>query len=103
MNILYPIAKSHQLDDPILIVNKKDVPFIGKERALEVMCIQVHLRYKRISPITELERYFKFGWPWDEIIDDEERSAVLQNVKSMFSSEEVSEKIIGPLTAHAIQ
>ncbi|MCE2414640.1 hypothetical protein J4G07_11590 [Candidatus Poribacteria bacterium] len=99
MNILHPIAK---LPNWILIVNKNDVPFIGKERALEVMCIQVSLRRKMIFPIAKLEKHLKFN-PWEEIIDDEEKSVVLQEVESMFSSEDVSEKIIGPLMAYTIQ
>lgn len=99
MNTPYPIAKLYRA---ILIVNKEDVPFIGKERAHEVMRIKVDFRREDIHSIAKLSEYLKFN-PWEEIIDDEERSALLQEMQSMFSSEEISEKIVKPLAAHMIE
>lgn len=93
MDTLYIAAK---LGTEILIVNKSDLPFIGKERALEVQCIIVDLRRGEIHSIFGLEKHLKFN-PWEEIIDEEEREAALREIQSMFSDEDILEKIVRPL------
>ena len=98
MNEIYPIAK---LGNQILIVNKDDLPFIGKERALEVKCIKVDLKHKAIDPLIELEKHLKFN-PWEEITD-QERDIILQELSSKFSDEEILEKIMEPLTESLIK
>ncbi len=100
MNTLYPIAKL--VDYQVLIVNKSDLPFIGKERRLEVMCIRVDLRAGWIDSIDVLAKHFQAN-PWEDIIDEEERDAVLREIKSIFSDKDISEKIVVPLAAHMIR
>ncbi|MDP3725558.1 MAG: hypothetical protein Q8R20_03775 [Nanoarchaeota archaeon] len=97
MNEIYPIAK---LGDQILIVNKDDVPYIGKERALEVKCIKVDLKHRVIDPLIELEKHLKFN-PWEEITD-KERDIMLQELGSKFSDEEILGKIMEPLAESLI-
>lgn len=98
MNEIYPIAK---LGDRILIVNKDDVPYIGKERAFEVKCVQIDLRHKTIDPIIELEKHLKFN-PWEEI-SEEERGIILQNLNTKFSDRDILEKIMEPLAESLVQ
>ena len=99
MNTPFPIAK---LGSRVLIVNKSDLPFVGKERWLEVMCIQVNFRHGTIDSVFELEKHFKFN-PWENFRDEEERDAVLQEIKSTFSDKDISERIAEPLAAHMIK
>jgi len=98
MNEIYPVAK---LGYQVLIINKDDLAFIGKERALEVKCIKVDIKHKVIDPIIELEKHLKFN-PWEEL-NDEERNAILQELGSKFSDEEILEKIMEPLAANLIK
>ncbi|HBC45169.1 MAG: hypothetical protein UX08_C0003G0049 [Candidatus Collierbacteria bacterium GW2011_GWB1_45_35] len=98
MNELYPVAK---LGDEVLVVNKDDIPFIGKERAIDVKCINVDLKHKEIDPITELEKHLKFN-PWEET-DEEQRTSILQSLASTFSDQEILEKIIEPLAESLIE
>ena len=58
MNEIYLIAK---LDDEVLIINKNDIPYIGKERALDVKCVKVDLKHGEIDPIIELDKHLKFN------------------------------------------
>ena len=71
MNEIYPVAK---LGDQVLIINKDDLPHIGKERAIEVWCIKIDFRHKTIDSIIELEKHLKFN-PWEEV-DEDERDAI---------------------------
>ena len=98
MNTLYPIAT---LGSQILIVNEGDISFIGGERALEVMCIQVDFRHAKIYPIIALEKHFKFN-PWEELSDTGRREA-LQKLHTTFSDEDIAKNITGPLSASLIQ
>ena len=98
MNTIYPIAT---LGDQVLIVNKDDIPFIGKEQALEVMCIQVDFRHTKIYPPIELEKHLKFN-PWKEM-DDTEREEAHKKLQTTFSPEDITEKIEKPLTKTLIQ
>ncbi|MEK7542967.1 MAG: hypothetical protein AAB503_01515 [Patescibacteria group bacterium] len=98
MNEIYPVAKLGYL---VLVINKDDLPFIGKERALEVKCIKVDLKHKIIDPIIELEKHLKFN-PWEEIAD-EERDIILQELGSKFSDEEIFGKIMEPLAESLIK
>ena len=98
MNEIYPVAK---LGRQVLIVNKDDLPFIGKEKALEVQCIKVDLEHKVVDSIIELEKHLKFN-PWEEILD-RERETILQELGSKFSDEEILEKIMEPLIASLIK
>lgn len=95
---MYPIAL---LGNQILIINEGDIPFVGKERALEVMCVQVDFRHTTIYPIIEMEKHMRFN-PWKEI-DGKERELFLQKLQSTFSEEEISEKIKKPLAENAIK
>jgi hypothetical protein len=97
MNELCPVAK---LGDRILVVNKDDLPYVGKERAIDVKCINVDLKHKEIDPITELEKHLKFN-PWEEI-DEDRRDATLKLIASSFSDQEILEKIIEPLVENLI-
>ena len=97
MNEIYPVAK---LGYQILIINKDDLPFVGKERALEVKCIKVDLKHGVIDPLIELEKHLKFN-PWEEVTD-KERDIILQELGSKFSDEEILEKIMEPLTESLI-
>ena len=98
MNEIYPVAK---LGYQILIINKDDLPFVGKERALEVKCIKVDLKHGVIDPLIELEKHLKFN-PWEEITD-KGREVILQELGSKFSDEEILEKIMEPLVKSLIQ
>ena len=98
MNTLQPIAK---LGNQILIVNKDDVSYIGKERALEVFCVQVDFRHTTLYPVVELEKHLKFN-PWEEIADTE-RDAYLEKLNATFSEQDIAEKIIKPLAEHLVQ
>lgn len=98
MNEIYPIAK---LGSQILIVNKDDLPFIGKERALEVKCIKVNLKHRVVDPIIELEKHLKFN-PWEEISENE-KEVVLKELGAKFSDQEILEKIMEPLTESLIK
>jgi len=98
MNEIYPIAK---LGEQILIVNKDDLPFIGKERALEVKCIRVDLKHRKIDPIIELEKHLKFN-PWEEL-NENERNKASQELGEKFSDQEILEKIIGPLVQNLVK
>ena len=74
---MYPIAKP---GNKILIVNKNDVPFIGKARGLEVICIiQVDFKHTRIYSIIELERPLKFN-PWEKITEQRRERCVFAEV-----------------------
>lgn len=99
MNEIYITAK---LGEQILIINKDDIPCIGKERALEVMSVSVDLRNKRIGEILELEKHLKFN-PWEEILDNNERDILLQLLHAQFSDNEITEKIMKPLTKKLIK
>lgn len=98
MNELYPVAK---LGNEVLVMNKDDIPYIGRERALDVMCINVNLKYKKIHPITELEKHLKFN-PWEET-DEEQRNAILQSLATAFSNQEIEQKIIDPLRTSLVE
>lgn len=98
MNEIYPVAK---LGNQILIINKDDLPFIGKERAFEVKCIKVDLKHRMIDPIVELEKHLKFN-PWEEISDNE-RESVLKELGAIFSDQEILEKIMEPLIGSLIK
>lgn len=98
MNEIYPVAK---LGDQILIINKDDLPYIGKERALEVECVKVDLKRGVIDPIIELEKHLKFN-PWEEI-NDEERNIILQILNTKFSDKDILEKIIEPLAENLVK
>jgi len=91
-----------RLDDEILIVNKGDLPYIGKERALEVMCITVDLEKKKIGQILELEKHLKFN-AWEEVMEDEEREILARQLNTKFADQEIQEKIIAPLEEKKIQ
>ena len=93
MNELYPIAT---LGDEVLMTNKDDIPFVGKEKANIVKCVSVDLKHKKIDPITELEKHLKFN-PWEETSDEDQRNNILQSLASTFSDQEILEKIIEPL------
>lgn len=98
MNEIYPVAK---LGDQVLIVNKDDLPYIGKEKAFEVRCIRVDLRHRTIDPIIELEKHLKFN-PWEEISQDE-RGIILQNINTRFSDQDILEKIMEPLARNLVK
>lgn len=97
MNEIYPIAK---LGEHVLIVNKDDLLYIGKERALEVKCVKVDLGYRKIDSILELEKHLKFN-PWEEVNEDE-RNVILQIINTKFSDAEIIEKIIKPLAENLV-
>lgn len=98
MDTIFPVAKLHSL---VLIMNKSDVPFIGKERALEVMCVQVDLEQGVIYPVHELEKHLKFN-PWEETTD-QEKETLSQKIQETVSEKDIEEKIVKPLTACAIK
>ena len=98
MNEIYPVAK---LGNQILIVNMDDLPYIGKEKALEVKCIRIDLKHKTIDPIIELEKHLKFN-PWEET-SEEERDVFLQNLSTNFSDQEMLGKIIEPLAESLVK
>jgi hypothetical protein len=99
MNKIYPIAK---LGDQLLIVNSDDLPYIGKEKAMEVKCIQVDLTKRIIDDPFELEKHLKFN-PWEEITTEEERIVILQSLNTMFSDEDILAKIIKPLAENLVK
>ena len=98
MNELYPIAK---LGERVLIINKDDLAFVGKERAFEVKCVQVDLRNHAIDPVLELEKHLKFN-PWEEINGDE-RAGIVQQMRAVFSEQEIQEKITRPLKENPVK
>jgi len=98
MNEIYPIAK---LGNHILIINKADLSYVGKERAFEVKCVQMDLKRGTIDSIIELEKHLKFN-PWEEINDDE-RNVILKNLGANFSDQDILEKIMEPLVENLIK
>lgn len=99
MNEIYPIAK---LGSQILIVNKKDLPFIGKERAIEVKCVRVNLENAIIDEMLELEKHLKFN-PWEEITSDEDRAVIVKILNTKFSDQNIEEKIIKVLEENKVR
>jgi len=99
MENLYIAAR---LDDEVLIINKSDLPYIGKERALEVMSVTVDLGKKKIGQILELEKHLKFN-AWEEIMEDEEREILARQMNTKFSDQDIQDKIIAPLEEKKIQ
>ncbi len=97
MNELYPVAK---LGDEVLVINKDDIPLIGKENAEDVKCVSVDLKHKRIDPLAALENHLKFN-PWEET-SEEERSAILQSLATIFPNQDILEKIIKPLVGSLV-
>jgi len=98
MNEIYPVAK---LGDQILIINKDDLAYVGKERAFEVKCIKVDLKHGEIDPIIELEKHLKFN-PWEEV-SNSERDVFLQKLGDKFSDQDILEKIIEPLLNNLVK
>ena len=98
MNEIYPVAK---LPRQILLINKDDLPYIGKERALEVKCIMIDFDHKSIDAPIELEKHLKFN-PWEEI-SEAERREFLQKLGAIFSDEDILEKIIKPLLENLVK
>ena len=72
MNEIYPIAK---LGDLILIINKDDLPYVGKDNALEIKCVKVDLKHGLIDSVMELEKHLKFN-PWEELSETERDHAI---------------------------
>ena len=95
MNDIVLIARLGNFDE-VIFVNKNDIQFIGKQRAMEVMCIRVDMNNKTIDAPTELEKHFKFN-PWEEIARDEEKKEVMDKIISAFGDKVLSEKILTPL------
>jgi len=90
MDNLYPLAKLGSL---ILMINKSDKDFIGGERALEVMSVQIDLDKKTIFEIMPLEKHLKFN-PWEEIVEEAERELVFKVINNKFSDNDIKEKIV---------
>ena len=101
MNNITPIAKLGNLEE-ILFINKTDIPFIGKERAMEVMCVRVDFGHKSIDETIELEKHLKFN-PWEEIMTDDERKLVESKLNETFTDTEQNEKISRPLIEKMIK
>ncbi len=93
MSDVYPVAK---LGKEVLLVNKGDVSLIGTEDALNVLSVDVDLQFKRIEEPIELEKHLKFN-PWEDVTD-EERDSIIEAIRVTFTSEEINEKIIEPLS-----
>ena len=98
MNEIYPIAK---LGDEILIINKEDLEFVGKEKALEVKCVKVDLDGGIIVELLELEDYLKFS-PWEEV-EEEERESILNKITDKFPESELTEKIVKKLAENRVE
>lgn len=98
MNEIYPIAK---LGNQVLIINKEDLPYIGKERAMEVKCVLVDLEKGEANKVLELEKHLKFN-PWEEMSEDE-RSEIFQALNARFSDMDILKKIIEPLIEYLIE
>lgn len=92
MDEMYIAAKT---GDIILIINKKDIPLIGKENALLVNCVQVDLGALRIYPASKLEEQLKFN-SWEETTE-KERAALLQFLNTKFSDSDIYNNIMIPL------
>lgn len=99
MENLYVVAR---IDDELLIINKSDLPYIGKKRALEVMCIKIDLKTKVIDSLLELEKHLKFS-PWEEIMEGEEREILVKQINNKFSDKDIQEKIVKPLEERKIK
>lgn len=97
-NIL-PIAK---LGNLIIFVHKNDIPFIGKERAMEVKCIKVDLNKKEIDQPYSLELHLKYN-PWEEITDEQERNSIVNILNINFSEQDILGRIIQPLEENKIK
>jgi len=98
MHEIYPIAK---LGNAILVVNKADISYIGKEQALAVQCVLVDLKKREIEPPIALEKHLKFN-PWEEITNEEERTMVLRVLNNKFSDPDIVAKIMKPLAENAV-
>lgn len=99
MNHLYPIAK---LGSHVLVIDERDLTFVGKNRALEVKCIKIDLEKRTIDAVVELERHLKFN-PWEEVIAPEERGIILKILNTKFSDTEINEGIVRPLEQNKIK
>ncbi len=98
MNEIYPIAK---LGDLILIINKDDLPYVGKDNALEIKCVKVDLKHGLIDSVMELEKHLKFN-PWEEL-SETERDHALHELGDKFSDKDILEKIIEPLVTNLVK
>ncbi|MBI3632182.1 MAG: hypothetical protein HY225_01925 [Candidatus Vogelbacteria bacterium] len=98
---IYPIAKIGLFEE-ILCINKSDLPFIGKERAMEVKTVRLDLSHKTIDEPIELEIHLKFN-PWEEITTEEDRTTVSSKIESAFTKDEIENKVVGALTNVAIR
>lgn len=98
MNEIYPIAK---LGNQVLIINKRDLPYVGKERAIEVKCVRVDLEKGEIDDVLELEKHLKFN-PWEEVTENE-RDGILRILSTKFSDLDILKKIIEPLIKHLVE
>ncbi len=98
MNEIYPVAR---LGSQILIINSDDLPYIGKERSLEVKCVEVDMRRMAIDEVIELERLLKFN-PWEEMGEDE-RDVVLRELADRFSDEDILKRIVEPLAGSLVK
>lgn len=93
MNEIYIIAK---LGSQILIVNRDDLPKIGKSEALEIKSLTVDFSKREISEIVGLEERLKFS-PWIEI-NDHERMVAQNKLTETFDIDEFQRKIVAPLS-----
>lgn len=98
MTELLPIAK---LGEQVLIINRDDLPYVGQNRAMEVMCVQVDFRHKTIAPPLELEKHLKFN-PWEEV-SKSDRDVIIGRLKDNFSSSDLEEKVVKRLAEHLIK
>lgn len=98
MNEIYPIAK---LGNQVLIINEDDLPYVGKERAIEVKCVMVDLEKGEADEILELEKHLKFN-PWEEITENE-RDEIFQALNVKFSDSDILKKIMEPLVEHLVE
>ena len=98
MNTIYPITI---LGDQVLIVNKDDTPFIGKERALEVMCVQIDFRHTKIYPPIEWKNTSSStrGTRWMT----QQEMKTLKKLHTTFLPEDITENIEKTLTKTLIQ
>ena len=95
---IYPLAK---MGGEVLLINKENIPHIGKEKAFEVLCVLVNLENAKIYDMTELEKHLKFN-PWEEIMDDSARAVIKKLIETKFSDADILEKIVRPLEKNKI-
>lgn len=85
-----------KLYDKIMLIKKADLELLGTERSVDVECVVVDLKRRSIDPPWPYEQHMKFN-PWEDVNEEEERM-LSEVLYTKFPNEEISQKILFPLS-----